>query len=197
VRHYTRLLHIAHLLSQADNARELRRYLGEAVPEYMAVNWAMAKHLEEAARERGGWSELVHDIHGELFQMLNTGATDIFLAVDRRILLDVLKQNTRLVDLLTKVPAENARALNSALMDGIAALQKLDLIITTIALIASKEVAIENTRVLHWLCLAARWYLREFQSALFANNPVLRNRLSHESRTISNEEMEHRLGLSG
>jgi len=86
----------------------------------MAVKWAMARHLEEAAKEHGGWPEFVRDIHAELFQMLNTGATDIFLAADRRILLEVLKQNTRLVDLLTKVPDENVSALDSALMDGFA-----------------------------------------------------------------------------
>ena len=192
----SQLLYSVHSLGQVHNARNLRRSIAELATKYTFVKWVMHRQLEEAAKKRGGWTELVRDMHSELYQVLNTGMKDIFLPGDRTILLDVLKENSRFVKLCDNIPNENTSSLYSAIMDGFAALQKLDLAITAIALIASKEVEIEDTRILHWLCLAARSYLRQFQSALFVNNPVLRNRLTTKARTISNEEMESRLGLS-
>ena len=183
-------------LAQVHNARNLRRLFDELVPKYTFMKWVLHEQWEEAAKKQGGVTELVRDVHGELYEILNKGGTDIFLPGDCSILLDVLKENSRLAELSSKIPTENEPALYSAIMDGFAALQKLDLAITAIALVASQEVAIKDNRILHWLCLAARSYLKQFQSALFANNPVLRNRLTKKARTISNEEMELRLGLS-
>ena len=195
----TRTAEIMQPLLMANNSKQLRRRVERSVSDYTPIRVLLGFKLVSAASEaKQSGEDLVAEINAEIWDALGSESKVPCLPADRKILMEVLRHQAEFAALAENVPFENKAALLAAFMDGYWALQKLDLCISTVLFIALMELRTQRDETVHWLCLAARHYLNEWQSALFANDPVLQERLSRplESlKTISSEEMRNRLEL--
>lgn len=183
-------------LMKANNPREFRRIMKRVVTDYVPVRaWITAEIVASAAVSGKTTQGMARETNAAYWEDLVAMAEALLSDKDRRVLLDVLRTNTELGELNDQVPDENREAWMSAFLDGYWALLELNVILSTVWLIAANELHPKNKSVLHWLCLAAERSIKAWHSALFAHNPVLRKRLRRPAKTISDEEMGRRLGL--
>jgi hypothetical protein len=186
-------------IADAGSLNQLRRIMGKLVLDFAPVNALISARLVSYAVEEGRTATgVVSDISDKVWVGFANHATDVFSKTDRLTLMKAMRALSEVTELGEKTPPENMPALYSATVDGYWALLKIQLGIIAAAIIQSGELKPKDHRVPHWICVALRGYLSEWQSALFGNNPVLQERLSHplESlNTITTEEMERRLGL--
>jgi hypothetical protein len=195
----TRMLNLVRPLMNAQSPRLLRRMIDRVVLDYLPFKMLVsAKLLTPALEEDKTGSELMGELVGEGWQGLASQSSDIFSESDRHIIMGIMKMQGEIGLLADQTPPENVPALYSAFADAFWSIQKIDVATLTIGAIQYGELTPQHEKVIHWLCLALRQYLKEWQSALFSNNPVLQERLSRplESlNTITTEELERRLGL--
>jgi hypothetical protein len=183
-------------LMNANNAREFRRIMKRVVTDYPPVKaWISVEIVAKAAESGKTTQGMVRATNVAFWEHLVAKAEALLSDKDRRVLLDVLWTSTELGALNDQVPDENREAWMSAFLDGYWALLELNVILSTVWLIAADELHPKNASVLHWLCLAAKRSIKGWHSAVFAHNPVLRERLRRPAKTISDEEMGRRLGL--
>jgi hypothetical protein len=158
---------------------------------FLEVNKANTEHTESP-------SQFLTDAIGEIWAGLGQQSGITFSPSDRRIILDFLKMQAELAELAGQTPEENQPALYDAVADAFWSLQKIILCFFAVGAILLKALEPHDGRVLHWLCLAMKQYIMEWRSALFANDPILQERLSRPLNTlstISSDEMRKRLGL--
>jgi hypothetical protein len=195
----TRMLDSLGPLMSARSPRLLRRMIDRVVLDYLPFKMlASAKLLKPALEEGKTGSESLGEVVGEVWQGLASTSGDIFSDSDRRIIMEVMKMQADIGLLADQTPQENVPALYSAVADAFWSIQKIDVATLAVGAIQYGELTPQHEKIVHWLCLALRQYLKEWQSALFGNNPVLQERLSRplESlNTITTEELERRFGL--
>lgn len=194
--YFSKLVGFCRPLSKAHNSKYIDHYLRETIPSYIALKSLMVSQIAEIVKKPEDVRTLIQTITSVVFGELNASDPMMFDKTDRSILLEVLSLNMQWAKLFLETPKENISYRDLAYIDAYPALQKLDLIFITIFLIATQNMIIDDRSVVHKLCLAARRYLKEVNTALFVNNPILINRLREPSKNISNAEMERLLELS-
>ena len=184
-------------LMAARNSKHLRRLIDSTVIDYVPVKSLMvatiSAHRVEYAQTSG---ELTNSINTAIFDELSAHGEGIFSPSDKIIFLNVLKSQAEFVNLVETIPPENKPAFVAAFFDGYWAIQKIDICVTAILCVVSEYISPQHANIIHWLCLAMRRYLKEWQSALFLNSPALHDRLLRRSpNLISHDDMRQRLGL--
>jgi hypothetical protein len=194
--------HITSTLSAlmfATNPRHLRRLINNALPDYVSVKAVATGIVIGTAVERHQTGEeLVVEVNQAAIQSLDEGVAQFLSEKDRHILLAVLREQAQLSSLVRKVPQENQGHLYHALIEGYWTRLKLDMVTSAALLVATGDLAPGRPEIPHWLCLAARQFLDEWESILFENNPVLHERLSkplEDLALIPLEEWERELGI--
>ncbi|GEM_PF-1500966 len=180
------------ILDNAASPRSLHNEIDKAVFDYFPMKLTLVQYL----------SKSTEPIDPEQFAIeLNRGLLDILSKTgqqlsqhDSEILLDVFRMQTRLATLISNVPPNNRRALDSALEECFWELLKVDLAMSIIILTKLSLVDIHSAKKLHWLCLAIAKYQRRIESCFFAYNPVLRERMKTPGKLLTTEEMERLLG---
>lgn len=191
-----RMSEITQEIVLAGSARQLRRLVTELLPAYGALRHLVDLFIvermatgkvslhDETAR---GTTEILYDLVGS-----NIG---VLTRQDRGILLDWLQEQTRSADALPKVPPENQQAMLRAVLDGFWFVKGAELAAFTVILVSTGQLTPTVPGVPHWLCLEVRRYLKEWRSALFANDPELRRRLAEPAKLLTTGEMEQRFGV--
>jgi hypothetical protein len=194
-----RMLDSLRPLMSAQSPRVLRRMIDKIVLDYLPFKMLASAKLFKPALEKGKTgSEFMSELVGEVWQGLGSKSSDIFTDSDRRIITEVMKMQAEIVLLADQTSPENVPALYSAVADAFWSIQKIDVATMAVGAIQYGELTPQHEKIVHWLCLALRQYVKEWQSALFSNNPVLQERLSRpldELKTISLDELEEELGL--
>jgi hypothetical protein len=193
--HFSKLISFCRPLSKARNFRYIDHYLAGIIPNYIALKSLMLPYIISIVREPEDAKALAVAVTSEVFEALGRTDPTMFNKTDRSILQAMLSLNIQWAQLFLETPKENIGYRDLAYIDAYPALEKLDLIFSTIFLIATETMTTDNRSVIHGLCLAAKRYLKEVDTALFANNPILINRLRKPSQNISNAEMERLLEL--
>lgn len=194
--YFSKLISFCRPLSRARNFKYIDYYLTDTIPSYIALKSWMVSYMADIVKQPEDAKTLIQKITSVMFGELGASDSMMFDKTDRSILLDVLSLNMQWAKLFLETPEENISYRDLAYVDAYPALQKIDLIFTTIFLIATQNIMIDDRSVVHKLCLAAKRYLKEVDAALFRNNPILINRLRKPSKNISNAEMERILELS-
>ncbi|MFW6105425.1 MAG: hypothetical protein ACOC7P_02460 [Chloroflexota bacterium] len=194
--YFSKLISFCRPLSRARNFKYIDYYLIDTIPSYIALKSWMVSYMADIVKQPEDAKTLIQKITSVVFGELGASDPMMFNKTDRSILLDVLSLNMQWAKLFLETPEENISYRDLAYVDAYPALQKIDLIFTTIFLIATQNIMIDDRSVVHKLCLAAKRYLKEVDAALFRNNPILINRLRKPSKNISNAEMERILELS-
>jgi len=196
--YFSKLTSFCGPLSKARNFTYIDRYLTKIIPSYIALKSLMISYIAMAdtVKKPEDAEALIRQITSVVFGELGAIDPMTFNKTDRSILLNILSMNMKWAQLCWGTPEENISYRDLAYIDAYPALQKLDLIFTTIFLIATEIMTTDDTRVIHRLCLAAKRYLKEVDTAVFTNNPILIRRLREPSKNISNAEMERLLELS-
>jgi hypothetical protein len=196
-----KMLGVLRPLMDARNPRRLRRMVKDASYEFVPIKEFIVPYMGNYAEARGlNTQELIRDIVGAFYEAAH-GEVNLerYLSyADRRLFLKILGIQAEIGDLRQNTPQENRPALVSALIEAYWALQRVDVCFTAILAVCIGDLHPSETRIPHWLCLIADDAIEEFRSALFGNNPVLRERLSrslHELKTTSLEDLERELGL--
>ena len=183
----------------ADNARHLRALVRSALAEFLPIRTIIGMGITQQATERHlTGQQTVAEINEKVWEILDPNVEWMFQTSDKKTLIHVIKAQAELGRLADEAPIENRADLLAAIADGFWALGKLDIVLTTVLLVALRELHPRHEKIVHWLCLAARDYLENWRSALFQNDPVLRERLSRPRgslQTITSEEMKRRLGV--
>jgi len=194
--HFSKLVSLCHPLSTTHSFKYIDHYLTETIPSYIALKSLIIAYMADIVKQPEDTKTLIQETTSAIFGELGTSDPMVFNKTDRSILLKMLSLNMQWVQLFLGTPEENVSYRDLAYIDAYPALQKIDLIFATIFLIATQNVEVDDRSVVHGLCLAAKRYLKEADTALFINNPILINRLREPSVNISNAEMEHLLELS-
>lgn len=194
-----RILDAVKPLMTANNPRHLRRIANDVALIYIPLKFFISTGLVASLIEsEHSPTEFWGLINAEIWQSLSARSDVVSSKSDRLIITEALKTQAELATLSENTQPENKPALLSAIIDAFWALQKLDICLTALMAIHSRDLQPQHKDVTHWLCLAIKRYLGEWQSALFANDPVLRERLSkppESIQTISMEELDRRHGL--
>jgi hypothetical protein len=173
--------------------------MGKLALDFAPINALVSARLISYAVEEGQSAiEVVNEISVEAWESLASQPSSVFSKSDRLILMEAMRVPSEITELEEETPPENMPALYSAMADAYWALLKIQLGIFAASLIQAGELKPLDHRVPHWICIALRGYINEWQSALFANNPVLQERLSRPLESlnlITTEELERRLGL--
>jgi hypothetical protein len=191
------LVRIAEPLRDIHSRKDIDAYLNRVLPEYMIIKFVIVSEMTKDYKEVDVIKEIRPETNGTTFELFNRTNSELFTREDRECVLEVLKENNKIINTAAQIPSENAGALFNAIVKGSAPIQKLDIIMTVIALISLKIVSEFDSKTVHALCLQASRYLNEFRTQIFMNNPVLTKRLQEPVKTISNVEMEKLLGISG
>ncbi len=192
-----RMSQIAQRLMLASSTRQLRRLVTDSLLAYEPIRHLILVFLAEQLAT--GRTSLQHEtvegtraILGDLDESSNAV---ILTRQDKGILLDWLQEQTRLAEVLPRVPPENTQAMLGAMIDGYWALVGAELTAITVTLVSTGRLTPANPDIPHWLCLEVRRYLKRWRSALFANDPKLRRRLAESTELLTTEEMERRFGV--
>ena len=184
---------------EADNARQLRALVRKALAEFVPISTIIGMGMTQQATERNlTGQQTVAEINEGVWEILDPSVEWMFQNSDKRILINVLRDQAELARLADEAPIENRACFLAAIADGFWALRKLDVVLTTVLFVALRELHPRHDKTVRWLCLAARDYGAAWHSALFQNDPLLQERLSRplgSLQTISSEEMKRRLGL--
>lgn len=194
--HFSKLISFCRPLSKARNFRYIDHYLAVIIPNYIALKSLMLPYIISIVKQPEDAKALAVAITSEIFEALGKVDPTMFNKTDRSILQAMLSLNVQWAQLFLETPEENIGYRDLAYIDAYPALQKLDLIFSTIFLIATEIMITDDRRVIHRLCLAAKRYLKEVDTAVFTNNPILIHRLREPSKNISNAEMERLLELA-
>ena len=185
-------------LVEAGNAKRLRATVKAQVVHYVTLNnviLAVAGSMLEQFPADPGVSAW---LNAELPSASATSWDESLSRKDRETVLDVTTSLALLEDLLAGMPKANSGLLAAALLEGFWALQKVNMCLCALVWTLDGTLKPGNENVAHWLCLAMRDYLEEWNTALMSHNPVLRARLVEnpsETGLLTTEELEHRLGL--
>ncbi len=190
-----RLQDVMQPLMGATSARGLRTMVERAMVDYVPILETVFRQVASELARQGALSQQLISVFQEVLSAPEAEAGEFFSPSDKRTLLDAFRLQTRLNRIVRETPIENTPALINALIDGYWASTKVDLCVITARLVLSGELAPQRKDIPHWLCLAMRHYLNQWQSALFANNPVLQARLMSPDKTVSHEEAKLLLGL--
>ena len=186
-------------LMPATSPRGLRSRINRLLPDYASVRSVTGILLSKEATHQGLTSnELVVSINQAAFAILEQGGNQFLSCKDAHIILAVMREEANFTELAENIPPENQPALYKALIEGYWTRHKLDMVISAALLIIVGDLQPVRRETTHWLCLAARQFLSEWESILFANNPVLRGRLStpiEDLETVTLDEWEKELGL--
>jgi hypothetical protein len=186
-------------IADARSLNQLRRIMGKLALDFAPINALVSARLISYAVEEGQSAiEVVNEISVEAWESLASQPSSVFSKSDRLILMEAMRVPSEITELEEETPPENMPALYSAMADAYWVLLKIQLGIFAASLIQAGELKPLDHRVPHWICIALRGYINEWQSALFANNPVLQERLSRPLESlnlITTEELERRLGL--
>lgn len=191
------LLRIAEPLRKIHSRKAMDIYLNRVLPEYMLIKFSIVGGVLAGAKEVEDKKRLISDTNGTVYDVLRQARSNLFASADREFFLEILQENIKIVNTATQVPKENAGALYNAFIKGSSPIQKLDLILTVILLIAADKIPEFSSNVIHNLCVLAGKYLNEFRTHIFINNPVLKKRLQEPGKTISDVDMERLLAVSG
>lgn len=182
----------------AKTRRDLYREVDETVFEYVAFKMLlMPSIMEEISREEGGLEGFLQRNNQANWEALADNPKLELSSSDKRMILEVLKGQFEIYHLFSKAEESKKEFAAIAIVDGFRPLQGIDLCLTAILFIAQGYLKPGSPNTLHWLCLAMKRCMKEFEGAVFAYNPELLRRLSTSGQTISTEEMESRLGLRG
>ncbi len=183
-------------LMTARNARQFRSRLKKAVVDYTPIRMWIVGAIAANATKSGDSGESINKrVNESVLDTLITEAKGELSAQDRRVLLDMLKVNAELGRLLDKTPEDNKAVVIALLLDAQWTVQRLVVIQDAVLLIRNGELKPENNATLHWLCLAAKLAIKEWQSIVFGHSPLLRARLQQPRKVLSDEEMGKRLEL--
>jgi len=195
IRKWTSLLG---LLVEAGNAKRLRATVKAQVVDYVALNnvsFAVgASALYEIQADQG----ILVWLNAEVLSALASSHNESLSRKDKETLLDVTKSLALLEELQAGTPKANSESLAAALVEGFWALQKVTMCLFALVLTLDGTLKPGNEYVAHWLCLAMRDYLEEWNTALMSHNPVLHARLVQnpgETTILTTEELERSLGL--
>jgi hypothetical protein len=190
------LVRIVEPLRKIRSRKAIDIYVSYILPEYWIIKISIISELIKESKTGDKIGLMGPEINGSAFELLKNTDVTMFTREDRENLLEILRENIRIFNTISKVPNENAGTLLTAIIKGSGSIQKLDLIMTVIGMISTKAISEFNPKVIHNLCILAGEYLSEFRTQIFMNNPVLKIRLQEPGKTISNVEMERLLALS-
>jgi len=185
-------------LVEAGNAKRLRATVKAQVVDYVAlsnVSLAVAGSvLDEIPADRG----ILVWLNAEVLSAMASSKIESLSRKDKETVLEVTKSLALLEDLEARTPKANSGLLAAALVEGFWAMQKVTMCLSALALTLDGTLKPGNEHVAHWLCLAMRDYLEEWNTALMSHNPVLQARMAQnpdDAGFLTTEELERRLGL--
>lgn len=181
-------------IMSAQSRKQVRRLITEAVSLYAPLKIMLLPYFFEQSEYATGENYVTH-VNTAILGELNASDQTVFLRTDREIILEVTKFQAGLASLETSIPEENRLYLLFATVDGLGDFLALDVALSSVLLITSGQLKPERNELPHWLCLEMKLLLRYLRTSLFLNNPLLQERLATTGKTITLEEMEHRLGL--
>jgi len=191
-----RLLELFTPLLEAEGPRQFQTTLDQAVVDYMPFKFIVAFALASKAQEEGKTlGDATREVNQEVFSALAESGHSLFAPGDRKMLLAAFRWLSRIGRVGEQVLKGHKEAFTAAFVDGFWALQKADVCLSTAIFVSRRQLPLTHAKAAHWLCLALRRSQQEFDDAVFANNPELMKRLATPSKTITNSELERRLGL--
>lgn len=189
---FSELLALAQsVLDNTHNMRSLQREIDRAVPAYFPLKLSIIEEVTQVTGEKDV-ENLQQLINQEILNALGSSQQRLSDS-DSVLLFDSLRMFIRLTTLASDAQVDSS-ALISALQQCFWELQKLDFTISIIVLAALSELNCTSEK-LHWLCLSVASYQQKIESAFFAHNPVLQERIKTSANLLTTEEMERRLGI--
>jgi hypothetical protein len=182
----------------AGNPRRLRATINAKVTDYERLNVIFIALAESEFRAVNEKRSLTGWVNAELLDVLNSRQDEMLSKSDRNIVLDTTKALAFFETLLGETPNENKGFLAKALIDGFSAVQKLTMCLFTIVLVSDETLQPAQGKVPHWLCLAMRDYLNEWNTALMSHNPELDRRAREydlTNKAMTDDELDAYLDL--
>ena len=185
-------------LVEAGNARRLRATVKAHVADYVALTNVSLGFVGSVFNEIPADRKVTAWHNAEILSAGSQSQNEWLTRRDKETVLDVTRSLALLEDLLAGTPKANSGLLAAALVEGFWALQKVTMCLSALALTLEGTLKPTKESVAHWLCLAMRDYLEEWNTALMSHNPVLHARLTQspdDAGLLTTEELERRLGL--
>ena len=191
-----RLAEIAGPIAVAHTLRATRRAVEDVLHDYLPLKFIISGQLIAAANEqRWSSSDLIRELNSAIFSGLDQDGAPQLSQPDRTALFEILKFQARLGRLADDLPDEHRIAFHSAFFEGFWPLQRIDICVSTVLLMAHGDMTAEFFKVPHWLCVVARSNLKHVDGAFFRNSPLLSERLASAGDTVTTEALERSLGL--
>ena len=185
-------------LVEAGNARRLRATVKAQVADYVALTNVSLGFVGSVFDEIPADRKVTAWHNAEILSAGSQSQNESLSRRDKETVLDATRSLALLEDLLAGTPKANTGLLAAALVEGFWALQKVTMCLSALALTLEGTLKPGNEHVAHWLCLAMRDSLEEWNTALMSHNPVLHARLAQspdDAGLLTTEELERRLGL--
>ena len=185
-------------LVEAGNAKRLRATVKAQVVNHLTLNNVFLTFAGSALDEIPANQGVMAWLNAELLSSGAAPGVESLSRKDRETVLDATKSLAMLEDLLAGTPVTNRGLLAAALLEGFWALQKVTMCLFALVLTLDGTLNPSNETMPHWLCLAVRDYLEEWNTALLSHNPALNARLFEnpsETGFLTTEELQRRLGV--
>jgi len=181
------------VLDNTHDMRSLQREIDRAVAVYVPLKLSIVGEVTHVTGEQDV-EKLQQLINQEILNALDSSQQRLSNS-DKVLLLDSFRMSIRLSTLANDALIDSS-AFNSALQQCFWELQKLDFTISIVVLAALSELNCTLEK-LHWLCLSVASYQQKVESAFFAHNPILQERIKTTANLLATKEMERRLGILG